>query len=120
MDNFLILGEFMVFRYNGYYFFDVLILGINGCERKLVEEEEVDIYGELEVDEEEIDEGKFRDVLGKKKGKLFESYFKDLCNVNFLILLFVGCVGACDICIIGCLIIVSVLKYILGVGIENL
>lgn len=73
MDNFLTLGEFMVFRYNGHHFFDVLILGTNGCERKPVEEEEVDIHGEPEVDEEETDEGKFRDVSGKKKGSKYNA-----------------------------------------------
>lgn len=35
LDNALQEGEFMVFKYNGHHVFEVLILGINGCEREL-------------------------------------------------------------------------------------
>lgn len=40
LDNALQEGEFMVFKYNGHHVFEVLILGINGCERELTVEED--------------------------------------------------------------------------------
>uniref|UniRef100_A0A7C8ZJU3 TF-B3 domain-containing protein n=1 Tax=Opuntia streptacantha TaxID=393608 RepID=A0A7C8ZJU3_OPUST len=55
LDNSLQEGEFMVFKYNGHHVFEVLILGINGCERELTVEEDEE-GGSSQVDNGEVGE----------------------------------------------------------------
>lgn len=63
LDNALQEGEFMVFKYNGHHVFEVLILGINGCERELTVEEDEEEGGS------QVDNGEVGEEMEKETSK---------------------------------------------------
>lgn len=53
----------MVFKYNGHHVFEVLILGINGCERELTVEEDEEEGGS------QVDNGEVGEEMEKETSK---------------------------------------------------
>ncbi|CAI9099066.1 OLC1v1035827C1 [Oldenlandia corymbosa var. corymbosa] len=91
-DNSLETGDFLVFQYDGHSFYDITLLGRNGCAKRVVEmdeeEEEETEENVNEADKEtqvevEIEEEEYREPDGEDQSSSTESMESKMSKWSF-------------------------------------